>query len=173
MIAQSTSCYAEGVSVATSPQVSTRRLGAWESLLRAHASLVRELDAELQAAHAMSLGDYDVLLTLANAPGARMRMRELADRVILSRSGVTRRVDRLEAAGFVCRERAVDDGRSIDAVLTDAGRARLREAGPTHLAGIEARFLARYSDDELATIMALLDRVPGEGVPSCDPEDAV
>jgi DNA-binding MarR family transcriptional regulator len=157
---------------ARSTRVPVGHLAAWESLLRAHASLFRELDAELQATHALSLGDYDVLITLANAPGARLRMRELADRVILSRSGITRRIDRLEGAGLVCRERARDDGRSIDAVLTDAGRERLYAAAPTHLAGIQARFLARYSDEELSTISALLDRVPGEPIPACDPQAA-
>jgi DNA-binding MarR family transcriptional regulator len=148
-----------------------RRLGAWESLLRAHATLVRDLDAELQATHDLSLGDYDVLVTLAAAPGDRLRMRELADRVILSRSGITRRVDRLERAGLVCREPAPDDGRSIEAVLTEVGRARLREAAHTHLAGVETRFLARYSDEELAGIAALLDRVADADIaPTCDPE---
>jgi DNA-binding MarR family transcriptional regulator len=160
------------VAATASSRIPATRLAAWESLLRAHASLVRDLDAELQATHAMSLGDYDVLVTLANAPGGRMRMRELADRVILSRSGVTRRIDRLVSSGLVCRERALDDGRSIDAVLTDAGRARLREAAPTHLEGVDARFLARYSDDELATIVALLGRVPGDVGVACDVDAA-
>jgi DNA-binding MarR family transcriptional regulator len=148
-----------------------RRLGAWESLLRAHASLVRALDAELQAAHELSLGDYDVLVTLANAPGDRLRMRDLADRVVLSRSGITRRIDRLERAGLVCREPAPDDGRSVEAVLTDVGRVRLGEAAGTHLAGVEARFLGRYSEEELAGIAALLGRVADEDVgASCDPD---
>jgi len=153
--------------------VALHRLRAWESLLRAHATLVRDLDAELQAAHDLSLGDYDVLVTLAGAPDDRLRMRELADRVVLSRSGITRRIDRLERAGFVCREPAPDDGRSIEAVLTPVGRARLREAADTHLAGVETRFLARYTDDELAGIAALLERVADADIaPTCDPDAA-
>jgi DNA-binding MarR family transcriptional regulator len=145
-----------------------RPLDAWEALIRAHANLVRALDDELQDAHGLSLGDYDVLVTLAAAPGSRLRMRDLADRVLLSRSGITRRVDRLECAGFVCREPAPDDGRSIEAVLTDAGRQLLRAAATTHLAGIEERFLARYSSAELATIAELLERTAGGAAATCD-----
>lgn len=145
------------------------RLAAWESLLRAHATLIRALDSELQATQGLSVGDYDVLITLANSPGARLRMRELADKVILSRSGITRRVDRLEREGLVCREPAPDDGRSVTAVLTEAGFERLRQASAVHLAGVEERFLARYSDGELATIAALLGRV-AEVEASCDVE---
>jgi len=137
------------------------RLAAWEALLRAHATLLRALDAELQAEQGLSVGDYDVLITLANAPGRCLRMRELADEVILSRSGITRRVDRLERDGLVRRERAPDDGRSVSAVLTDDGLERVRSASGVHLAGIEERFLSRYSDGELATIAELLERVAG------------
>jgi DNA-binding MarR family transcriptional regulator len=147
-----------------------RRLAAWEAVLRAYATVVRALDAELQAEHDMSAGDFDVLITLANSPGDSLRMRELADRVVLSRSGITRRVDRLEREGLVRREPAPDDGRSITAVLTDAGRERLREAGRTHLAGVEERFLGRYSEEELATIAALLDRVALDKGIVCDTE---
>jgi DNA-binding MarR family transcriptional regulator len=147
-----------------------RRLAAWEALLRAHATLLRALDAELQAEHDLTLGDYDVLITLASAPDDCLRMRELADRVVLSRSGITRRVDRLEREGLVRREPAPDDGRSVTAVLTDAGRARLRDASGTHLAGVEERFLDHYSEEELATIAALLDRVAVDNGVVCDAE---
>jgi DNA-binding MarR family transcriptional regulator len=145
------------------------RLAAWEALIRAHATLLRALDAELQSEQGISAGDYDVLITLANAPDGSLRMRELADRVILSRSGITRRVDRLERDGLVRRQPASDDGRSIVACLTDVGRERLREAAGVHLAGVEERFLKRYSDEELATIAALLERV-AEVETSCDVE---
>jgi DNA-binding MarR family transcriptional regulator len=149
------------------PAPAVNRLAAWEALVRAHATLLRALDAELQAEHGLSAGDYDVLVTLANAPGDSLRMRELADRVVLSRSGITRRVDRLEREGVVRREPAPDDGRSIVACLTDLGRERLRAAAGVHIAGVEERFLGRYSDEELATITELLERV-AEVETSCD-----
>lgn len=148
-------------------EITSTRLAAWEALLRAHATLLRALDAELQAAHGLSVGDYDVLITLAGAPGRCLRMRELADEVILSRSGITRRVDRLEREGLVRREPAPDDGRSVTAVLTEAGLERLRSASDVHVTGIEERFLSRYSDEELATIAELLERV-AEVDASCD-----
>jgi DNA-binding MarR family transcriptional regulator len=150
------------------PLPTVNRLAAWEALLRAHATLLRALDAELQAGQGLSIGDYDVLITLAKSPDRRLRMRELADRVILSRSGITRRIDRLESDGLVRREPAPDDGRSVAAVLTDAGWERLREASATHVAGIEERFLARYSDEELQTIAALLERVGSDVDVVCD-----
>src|SRR5918999_6567285 len=94
-------------------------LGAWRGLLRVHTALVRELDAELYAAHALPLSSYDVLIYLRSAPGKRLRMAELADSVLLSRSGVTRLVDRLEREGLITRDACVDDGRGCYAVLTD------------------------------------------------------
>ena len=110
-------------------------LGAWRGLLRVHAALVRELDAELDAAHDLPLSSYDVLIYLQAAPGRRLRMAELADSVLLSRSGVTRLVDRLEREGLIVRDTCASDGRGLYAVLTDEGEALLASARPTHLGG--------------------------------------
>ena len=136
-----------------------RRLEAWSTFLRAHARVVRELERELQAEQSMALSDYDVLVQLAGAPGRRLRMSELADRLLLSRSGATRLVDRLVADGFVARALCESDRRGQWAELTDAGRDRLRRATPTHLRGVAAHFLDRLSADELTALETMLGRL--------------
>ncbi|WP_229686089.1 MarR family winged helix-turn-helix transcriptional regulator [Longimycelium tulufanense] len=121
-------------------------LTAWRSFLRAHARITRRLEAELIAEQRLSLAAYDVLVQLAEAPERRLRMTELADAVLLSRSGVTRLVDRLERIGLVVRERADEDGRGVVAVLTRRGMERLRTASSTHLSGIVRHFVAIVGD---------------------------
>jgi DNA-binding MarR family transcriptional regulator len=134
-------------------------LDAWRSFLRAHARLVRVLENELVAEHPLSLGGYDVLVQLAEAPGRRLRMAELADAVLLSRSGVTRLVDRLEVAGMVTRERFTGDGRGIVAVLTTKGVDTLRAASRTHLAGVVRHFIDHFDEKELAAFGELCARL--------------
>ena len=139
------------------------RLSTWAAFLRAHARVVRELERELQAEQRMALTDYDVLVQLAAAEDRRLRMSELADRLLLSRSGVTRLVDRLVAQGLVEREICDTDRRGQWAALTDAGLDRLRAAAPTHLRGVGEHFLDRMSPDELASMQAILARLdPGD-----------
>ena len=130
---------------------------AWASVLRVHAAVVPRLERDL-AAVGMPLSWYDVLLELNAAPGRRLRMTELGARAVLSRERVSRVVDELERAGLVRRERNPDDGRSLLAVITDEGRARLRAAAPAYLAGIERHFGAHVGDDA-ATVAAALLRV--------------
>ena len=132
------------------------RLAAWSTFLRAHARVVRELERELQADQDLALTDYDVLVQLAAAPERRLRMSELADRLLLSRSGVTRLVDRLVADGLVERVSCEDDRRGQWAALTDAGRGRLRRAAPTHLRGVATHFLDRLSVADLASLERML-----------------
>jgi len=122
---------------------------AWAGLLRAHARLVRELDAELTAAHHLPLTSYEVLLKLARAPGGRLRMSELAEAVLLSRSGLTRLVDRVEREGLVERRSCQDDARGQWAVITKPGLVRFRVAQRTHLQGVRRRFLDRLDADDL------------------------
>jgi DNA-binding MarR family transcriptional regulator len=137
-------------------------LGAWRGLLRVHTALVKELDAELDSAHGLPLSSYDVLIYLRSAPRKRLRMAELADSVLLSRSGVTRLVDRLEREGLLVRDACADDGRGLFAVLTEKGEELLARARPTHLAGVRERFLRHFSEDELQTLARFWDRVhPG------------
>ena len=124
-------------------------LGAWRNFLRVHAVLTRELDEELRRAHGLPLTSYDVLVNLESAPDRQMRMSELADAVLLSRSGLTRLVERLERDGLLTRADCPGDARGSFAVLTKAGVARLEEARKTHLSGVRERFLGQFSDDEL------------------------
>src|ERR671928_1523047 len=111
-------------------------LAAWRGMLRVHAALVKALDAELMGAHDLPLISYEVLITLDAAPGRKRRMAELADSVLLSRSGTTRLVDRLEREGLLERDSCTDDGRGTYAVLTDAGGELLAQARATHLEGV-------------------------------------
>ena len=122
-------------------------LGAWRGLLRVHQ---------------LPLSSYEVLLFLADAPGGQLRMSELADGVLLSRSGLTRLVDRMEREGLLCRERCTNDGRGYLATITDEGRELFRRARKTHLDGVRERFLSHFSADELRTLAQLWERVvPG------------
>ena len=140
-------------------------LAAWRGFLRAHARLVHELDQSLRQEHGLPLHEYEVMLVLAEAPSRRLRMAELADTVLLSQSGLTRLVDRLERAGLAERVRCTSDGRGLFAQLTDAGAARLAEARPAHLAGVRDRFLARFAAGELGELAGFWERLlPGAAV---------
>jgi len=137
------------------PRPDDWRVAVWRRFLTTQASVVRELERDTD----LPLAWYDVLLQLAEAPGRRLRMAELADRVVLSRSGLSRLVDRLVAEGFVRRERSADDARGTYTVLLPAGVARFRRAVPAHLASIERHFLSRFDDDQLRELDALLARL--------------
>jgi DNA-binding MarR family transcriptional regulator len=142
--------------------LSEAELASWRGFLRVHAALARELDAELIANHGLPLSSYEVLLTVADAPGERMRMSEIADSVLLSRSGVTRLVDRLERDGLVERIPCEDDARGQYAVLTERGREAFDAARATHLAGVRRRFLERFECDDLRRMAGYWERlVPG------------
>jgi DNA-binding MarR family transcriptional regulator len=123
------------------------QLASWRTFLRAYALVNRVLEAELVADQQLSLAAYDVLVQLYEAPGHRLRMTELADAVLLSRSGVTRLVDRLEKAGLVSRCPVAGDGRGVAAELTEAGATRLRTASRTHLTGVMRHFVEPLGDD--------------------------
>jgi len=133
------------------------RLNAWRSFLRAHAQVVRDLERELQDDQQLALTDYDVLVQLAAAGERRLRMSELADRLLLSRSGATRLIDRLVAEGLVERASCESDRRGQWASLTDAGSERVRRAAPTHLRGVATHFLDRLSTVDLAALQRMLD----------------
>jgi DNA-binding MarR family transcriptional regulator len=124
-------------------------LGAWREFLHVHAVLTRELDEELRRSSGLPLSSYDVLVNLESAPDRQMRMSELADAVLLSRSGLTRLVERLEREGLLARADCPSDARGSLAVLTDEGMQRLAQARKTHLRGVRERFLSTFSDEEL------------------------
>jgi DNA-binding MarR family transcriptional regulator len=134
-------------------------LRAWRGLLRAHACLAKRLDAELERAHALPMSSYEVLGRLEEASGGRMRMCDLAEQAQLSRSGLTRLVDRLERDGLLSRCSCEHDARGAYACLTGAGRERLRAARGTHLAVIREQFLSHFSEDELSSLADVWERI--------------
>jgi len=138
-----------------------RGLEAWRSLLRAHATLMRQLDTDLEKKTGLALADFDVLAQLALA-GGELRMTDLAARALISRSGMTRRVARLVDEGLVRRADTDADGRGVVVVLTDAGMARLTEATPVHLRGVSDLFVARLNQKELAVLKSVMDKVTAD-----------
>lgn len=137
-------------------------LAAWRGMLRAHRDLVNRLDDELRRRHAISLSSYEVLMLLSDADGGRLRMGELAAELLISRSGLTRLVDRLERDGLVRRERCNDDGRGWFAAITESGRGLIAAARPTHLDGVRRLYLAAISDDELELLGSIWSRLPAD-----------
>src|SRR6476620_8958340 len=135
-----------------------RGLGAWRALLRAHASLMRELSTDLAMKARLPLGDFDVLAQLALA-GGELRMTDLAAKAFSSRSAMSRRVDRMAAEGLVQRTSSESDGRGVVIEVTEAGMARLAETVPVHLKGVSKLFIERLDDDELAVLERALDKV--------------
>ena len=135
-----------------------RGLQAWDALLRAHATLMRQLETDLERKTGLALADFDVLAQLAGAGGA-LRMTELADRALISRSGMTRRVARLVREGLVRRANTDADARGVVVMLTDAGQDRLTESAPVHMRGVSDLFVAKLDDHELAVLESALAKV--------------
>ena len=133
-------------------------LEAWRSLLRAHATLMRQLEVDLMEATGLALADFDVFAQLARA-GGELRMTELAARALISRSGMVRRVARLVREGIVRRGNADTDARGVVVALTDAGVARLTETAPVHLRGVAKLFVSPLDEQELAALNSALDKV--------------
>ena len=144
---------------------------AFGALLRAHMSSTKQLNAQLVADHGLTLSDYGVLLQLAWAPDRRLRRVDLADKILLTASGITRLLDGLERSGFVERGACDVDRRVVYAVLTDRGLAKLREAATTHIAQIEMLFGARLDEGELDTLVTLLAKLGEEGPAECEPPE--
>jgi DNA-binding MarR family transcriptional regulator len=136
-------------------------LEAWRSYLQSHASIVRELDAELLTAHDLTTRDYEVLLYLSQADDRRLPMSALAESTMLTRSGITRLVDGLVERGLIERVSCPNDARVSYARLTEPGHEKLRSAGCTHIASIRRLFLENFSPDEVELLASLLGRLPG------------
>lgn len=143
--------------MATKPSEQHRR--AWRALFRAQRVLLDSVESELAAETSLPLASYEVLARLEDAPEGRLRLSELADALVLSRSGVTRLVDRLERGGFVRRESCPSDRRGSYATLTDAGRETLLAATPLHLRGIQDHFASHLSTTEAAALAEILERL--------------
>src|SRR5437762_6406313 len=135
-----------------------RGLRAWDALLKAHATLLRQLETDLESKTGLALADFDVLAQLAIAGGS-LRMTELADRALISRSGMTRRVSRLVHEGLVRRAHADADGRGVVVQLTMSGLERLTVAAPVHMRGVSDLFLTKLDDQELAVLESALAKV--------------
>lgn len=146
-----------------SARLSGSELDAWRSYLKSHASILRELDAELVSAHGMTTRDYEVLLYLAQAPDRQLPMSALATSTMLTRSGITRLVDGLVQAGWIERVACAKDARVSYARLTEVGYRKLRDAGCTHVASIQRLFLEHFSPEEIDQLASLLSRLPGAG----------
>jgi DNA-binding MarR family transcriptional regulator len=134
-------------------------LRAWRGLLRAHACLAKRLDAELEQAHRLPMTSYEVLHHLEGASAGRMRMCDLAEQAQLSRSGLTRLVDRLEREELLERCSCEHDARGSYACLTESGRERLQEAHGTHLAVVREHFFSRFSEGELSALADMWERI--------------
>ena len=145
--------------VLSAQELTEARLTAWIRLLRAHAALTRELDARLEAAHGLSLRDYDVLVQLYSAPDRMMRRVDIARTVLLSPSGITRLLEGLERAGWVAKHNCESDARVTYAVLTDEGTAKFEEAQVTHRADIEELFSSHFDQEEHDQLADLLGRL--------------
>jgi DNA-binding MarR family transcriptional regulator len=140
-------------------------LRAWQALLHAHHEVTSRLEEELKTEFGLSMADYDVLLRLARAGDVGLRMTQLAERVLMSPSGLTRVIDRLVSKGLVRRERMKDDARAMLVRLTERGRKRLRRAAATHLRGIRQHFTGRLKDWQLRQVAAALEVLTGPHLP--------
>jgi DNA-binding MarR family transcriptional regulator len=143
------------------------QLEAWVNFLRAHAAVTRQFNAELLETHGLTLNDYDVLAQLRRGPEHGLKRSELAERVLLTPSGITRLLDGLERAGYTRKGECDSDARVTYAVLTDRGRQKLREASKTHLASVRALLAERFTERELEQLAELLGRLPMRSDPDC------
>ena len=151
-------------------ETETRALDVWVRLLRGHSASVRELNAQLTADWGLTINDYEALLLLSRADNERLRRTDLVQNLQLTASGVTRLLDGLECAGLVEKAQCESDARVTYAVLTDAGRTKLKDASCSHVAAIRELFEGRYTDSELRTLAELLGRLPGApAIADCSP----
>ena len=137
-------------------------LATWRAFIRAHATVTQRLERELDAAGGLTLSELDVLLALARARGGTLRMNDLASRVVLTKSGITRLVDRLEAQRFVVRRLCLSDRRGYNAVLMPAGRLAIRRAMGTHLRGVASAFSDHIDDRARPVLRTVLERIAGQ-----------
>lgn len=149
----------EQIAAGARDDVPAAQLGAWVAFLAAHKRVLERLERELREDQDLPLTWYDVMVHLSAAPDHRLRMQELADAVLLSKSGLTRLIDRMERDGLVARQACPDDRRGTFAELTPAGFERIRRAAPSHLRGVREHFADHLDDDEAALLETLLVRI--------------
>ncbi len=141
------------------PPLNRTQLRTWRTFITAHATVIDRIEHELAEAKQLPLSSYDVLLALVEAPNRRLRMHELAQAVVLSRSGLTRLVDRLEQEGLLRRDRTGSDRRAIYAVLTLKGFRAFRRAWPIYAQGIVNHFIRYLTAEEMSMLTHMLERV--------------
>jgi DNA-binding MarR family transcriptional regulator len=158
---------------APSHPVTATQIAAWRAFLDAHARTIEVLTRELRDAKKLPLTWYDVLVQLSEAPDGQLRMQDLSNAIVLSKSGLTRLIDRMEREGLVCRSACTQDKRGTFAEITPAGMATLSAAAPTHLAGVAEHFVSLFTNDEIDTLKNLLGRVADANSPfsDCEPCD--
>jgi len=144
-------------------------LRAWRSFLRTHSHVIRVLDAELAAERGLSLSTYEILLVLAHSPGRAVRMSDLAGEMLLTRSGMTRAIDQLQAKGLVERRPCPSDGRGYLAALTEEGYDELKRAAPIHVRGVREHFTSRLDATQLDTLACALEQIGVAEAPSVEP----
>jgi DNA-binding MarR family transcriptional regulator len=135
-------------------------LNAWVNLLRSHAAVTRDLSARLVAEHGLTINDYEALLHLSRAEESALRRVDLAERLVMTASGVTRLLDGLERAGYVEKGTCDSDARVTYAVLTEDGRTKLADASCSHIAAIRELFEERLEPADIATLADILGRLP-------------
>ena len=158
--------YTPEMSVSTDPMLDESRLAAWQAFLDAHAAVRVVLECELERERGLALTVYDVLVQLASASGGRLRMQELASRLVFSRSGATRLVDRMARDGLVGREPCPDDRRGTFAVITEAGRETLRDASGVHMRGIATHFGSVLDDADVTALRRAMEKVLAANQPA-------
>lgn len=141
------------------PQIEHQRLEAWKSFLQAHATLIDRLESELQRDASLPLTWYDVLVQLNRVPEQRLRLQDLGRALVISKSGLTRRIDRMEEAGLVERRHCSEDARGVYAVLTAKGNNVLEASAPIHLRGVQKHFARHLSDEEAAALQSAFTKV--------------
>ncbi len=159
----------------TTAWLDEHEMRAWQGFLRASIRLLERLDAELETHARLSLADYEILVHLAAEPGGELRMTELAARTLVSRSGLTRRLDRLVESGLVARRNCPTDRRGVLAVMTPEGRARLEAAAPTHVEGVRQHFLQQLHGQDLCALARALNAIveSAERPPVADDRGAI
>lgn len=154
---------------ATAVWLNEQEMQAWQAFLRASIRLMERLDSEL-GGHGLSLADYEILVHLSGEASGELRMTELAARTLVSRSGLTRRLDRLVDSGLVERRSCPTDRRGVFAVLTDAGRSRLEASAPTHVEGVRRHFISQLAGQDLDKLAASLNAVVDSSMTPLVPE---
>lgn len=143
-------------------KVTEEELSAWRLFIKTHARIIERIESDLADQKRVPLTTYDVLIELFEAPNRKLRLGDLTKKVILTKSGLTRLVDRMEREGLLRREKSEEDKRGAYAVLTEAGESELRKAWPVYAKGIKKYFAASLGESNLSALRKALSRIGEE-----------